>query len=76
VGLRVQADQKVLGELQAGDLYSPASQGDWDLILNPPITISTAVVGHRVLLRSNDALPDDMAQQVVYKLTVIQDDAK
>lgn len=71
VGMRVEAKQCLLGELKDGELYSPANQRDWDMILDPPI--HSVVVGHRLFLRSNDVCPEEDAMLTVYRLTIIRD---
>jgi hypothetical protein len=75
--MRIVAERCLLGELFEGELYSHADQVHWDFISNPPLGAGAsgigAMPGHQVFIRSGDILPDDMANQVVFRITVERD---
>lgn len=72
--MKVIATKCLASDLKDGDIYSPASQKDWDLVSDPQLQTIVPVLGHMVYVRSNSPCPDGKAMTVVYRLSIIRDD--
>ena len=68
-----------IANLEPGDIYAEAGQGEWAMLTEgwderiverPPLQ---PVVGHQVMVRSNDPLPDGQGPKTVYRLEIVKD---
>lgn len=63
--MRIVAKVCYAGELEAGELFSTASQVEWDIFAS-----DHEAIGQKVYIRTNAPCPEDQAKDIVYRVTV------
>lgn len=78
--MKIIATKTDLANLEAGDVYSEAGQGEWAMLTEgwderiAPRPALKPVVGHSVMIRSNDPLPDEQGPRTVYRLQIVKEE--
>jgi hypothetical protein len=68
-----------ISNLEPGDIYAEAGPGEWAMLTEGwddrivPRPDLKPVVGHTVMIRSNDPLPDDAGPRTVYRLEIVKE---
>lgn len=77
--MRIIPTKADIADLEPGDLYAEAGPGEWAMLTEgwderiTPRPALKPVVGHAVMIRSNDPLPDDVGTRTVYRLEIVRE---
>lgn len=63
--MRVVATICYAGELVAGELFSTASQVEWDIFAS-----DHEAIGQKVYIRTDALCPENQAKDIVYRITI------
>jgi hypothetical protein len=69
--VRIVAEMRYAHEIEAGELFSIASQLEWD-----EFSKDEEAIGQKVFIRTNSPCPPDQANDIVYRITVIREEVQ
>lgn len=67
--MRIAAEKCYAFELQPGDLFSVASQLEWDAF-----SLDEEAIGQQVYIRTNSPCPEEQENDIVFRITIVKDE--